>query len=227
MNKYKNAIILILILILLPLSIKFVKFMDTQRDVLGVLSDKQVFQIVEYQPKVDINNIQEPKIGVKIPQDILDQMQAREQEKQAQIKAEQERIEKEKNLKAEQEKILLAKQKAETQVTSRGSTTTRAEETIDNSGWIKFTATFYDNCIQCCGKTTGKTASGTIATAGRTVAMPSSYKFGTKIQIQGMGTYVVEDRGGAINGNRIDIFVNSHAEALRLGRKTVYLRVIQ
>lgn len=141
MNKYKNAIILILILILLPLSIKFVKFMDTQRDVLGVLSDRQVFQIAEYQPKVDINNIKEPKIGVKVPQDILDQMQAKEQEKQAQIKAEQERIEKEKQLKAEQEKILLAKQKAETQVTSRGSATTRVEETTDNSGWIKFTAT--------------------------------------------------------------------------------------
>lgn len=186
MNKYKNAIILILILILLPLSIKFVKFMDTQRDVLGVLADKQVFQIVEYQPKIDINNIQEPKIGVKVPQDILDQMQAREQEKQAKIKAEQERIEKEKQLKAEQEKILLAKQKAETQVTSRGSTTTRVEETTDNSNWIKFTATAYCGCYQCCGKTTGRTASGTIATAGRTVAMPSSYKFGTKIQIQGM-----------------------------------------
>lgn len=235
MNKYKNVIICIMLLILLPLSIKFIKFSSTQRDVLGVLANKQVFQIE--QENIDISKIEPSKQTVKIPQDILNQMQVREQEKQARIKAEkeeQERIEKEKQLKIEQEKILLAKQKEEQKVTSRSIVENRKEETIststdltDNSGWIKFTATFYDNCIQCCGKTTGRTAMGTIATAGRTVAMPSSYKFGTKIQIKGMGTYVVEDRGGAIQGNRIDIFVNSHAEALRMGRKTVYLKVVQ
>ena len=39
-------------------------------------------------------------------------------------------------------------------------------------------------------------------------------------------TYTVEDRGGAIKGNKIDIYVDSHQEALKLGRKTnvpVYL----
>lgn len=232
MNKYKNVIIWSMLLILLPLSIKFIKFTSSQRDILGVLANKQVFQIIEEKPNIDISKIDTPKQTVEIPQDILNQMQAREQEKQARIKAEkeeQEKIEKEKQLKAEQEKILLAKQKEERKVTSRSIIETRKEENTvaDNSEWIKFTATFYDNCIKCCGKTTGRTAMGTIATAGRTVAMSSSYKFGTKIQIKGMGTYVVEDRGGAIQGNRIDIFVSSHAEALRMGRKTVYLKVVQ
>lgn len=99
--------------------------------------------------------------------------------------------------------------------------------TNESTGWVKFTATGYCNCSKCCGKTTGTTASGTKATAGRTVAMSSKYSFGTKIEIKGMGTYVVEDRGGAIKGNKIDIYFDSHQEALNFGRKTVYLRVIQ
>lgn len=56
--------------------------------------------------------------------------------------------------------------------------------------------------------------------------MSSSYSFGTKVEIKGMGTYVVEDRGGAIKGNKIDIYFDSHQEALNFGRRTVYLRVI-
>lgn len=98
--------------------------------------------------------------------------------------------------------------------------------TNESTGWVKFTATGYCNCSKCCGKTTGRTASGTKATAGRTVAMSSKYSFGTKVEIKGMGTYVVEDRGGAIKGNKIDIYFDSHQEALNFGRRTVYLRVI-
>lgn len=98
--------------------------------------------------------------------------------------------------------------------------------TNESTGWVKFTATGYCPCSSCCNKTTGITASGTKATAGRTVAMSSKYSFGTKVEIKGMGTYVVEDRGGAIKGNKIDIYFNSHQEALNFGRRTVYLRVI-
>ena len=57
--------------------------------------------------------------------------------------------------------------------------------------------------------------------------MSNSYKFGTKVEIQGMGTYVVEDRGGAIKGNRIDIFYSNHKSALDFGKRTVYLKVVQ
>lgn len=109
-------------------------------------------------------------------------------------------------------------------VTSRGGIS-RSNNT-SNSTYLKFEATGYCSCSKCCGKSTGITASGTKASAGRTVAMSSQYKFGTKIEIKNMGTYTVEDRGGAIQGNRIDIYFNSHSEALKFGRKTVYLRVI-
>lgn len=79
------------------------------------------------------------------------------------------------------------------------------------------TATAYCPCAYCCGKTDGITASGTIATQGRTIAAdPSVLAYGTEVSING-NTYIVEDCGGAIKGNRIDIFYNSHEEALEFG----------
>ena len=53
-------------------------------------------------------------------------------------------------------------------------------------------------------------------TAGRTIAAPPEIPFGTKISINGH-IYTVEDRGGAIKGNRIDIYFESHQEALDFG----------
>ena len=57
-----------------------------------------------------------------------------------------------------------------------------------------------------------------------TVAASAQYAFGTKLIING-AEYTVEDRGGAISGNRIDIFMNSHAEALAWGVKYLPVQV--
>ena len=67
---------------------------------------------------------------------------------------------------------------------------------------------------------------GTKATAGRTVAASGKFAFGTKLNINGH-VYTVEDRGGAINGNKIDIYVNSHAEALACGVRYLPVSVAQ
>ena len=104
-------------------------------------------------------------------------------------------------------------------VTSRSSTSVDRTNVTSASGTTKiFKVTAYCPCAICCGKTTGRTASGTKATAGRTVAASSKFAFGTKLNIGGH-IYTVEDRGGAINGNRIDIYVNSHSQALQWGVK--------
>lgn len=113
-----------------------------------------------------------------------------------------------------------------TKKTTTKTTTTTKSSSSDSSGWIAVEATGYCPCISCCGKTNGITASGKKAQANHTIAAPSTYKFGTQIEIKGYGTYVVEDRGGAINGNRIDIFFNTHQEALNWGRRTVYIKVL-
>ena len=40
-------------------------------------------------------------------------------------------------------------------------------------------------------------------------------------------TYTVEDRGGAIQGNRIDVYMNSHAEALAWGVRYLPVTVVE
>lgn len=106
-------------------------------------------------------------------------------------------------------------------------TTSRSGSTIPANGETKiFKITAYCSCAKCCGKQTGITASGTKATAGRTVAASSQYAFGTKLVINGK-SYVVEDRGGAIQGNKIDIYMNSHAEALAWGVKYLPVQVVK
>ena len=113
-------------------------------------------------------------------------------------------------------------------VTSRSGTTSRATPSTtvsaNASGQI-YKITAYCSCAKCCGKSTGITAMGTKATAGRTVAASSQFAFGTKLNINGH-TYTVEDRGGAIKGNKIDIYVNSHAEALAWGVRYLPVSVV-
>ena len=112
--------------------------------------------------------------------------------------------------------------------TSRASAvrtpTNSGATTVINGETYKITA--YCSCSKCCGKSTGRTASGTKATAGRTVAASSKFAFGTKLNIGGH-IYTVEDRGGAIKGNRIDIYVNSHAAALQWGVKYLPVSVAE
>lgn len=93
-------------------------------------------------------------------------------------------------------------------------TTTNPGKPDSNMTYIgNFKITGYDICMKCCGKLDGITASGNIATVGRTIAMDKRYPFGTKIYIDGLGTYIVEDRGGAIKKNKIDVFVANHKDA--------------
>lgn len=89
------------------------------------------------------------------------------------------------------------------------------EPALKSLGTFKLTA--YCACSQCCGKCDGITASGTKAKAGRTIAVdPSLFPYGTELIIDGH-TYVAEDCGGVIKGNRIDIYFDTHQEALNFG----------
>lgn len=80
----------------------------------------------------------------------------------------------------------------------------------------EYKITYYCACMKCCGKTNGITASGEKVKAGITVAAPKEFPFGTKLLING-NTYIVQDRGGAIKNKRIDIYCETHEEALKNG----------
>ena len=63
----------------------------------------------------------------------------------------------------------------------------------------------------------GRTASGTIPTVGRTIACPA-HMMGAVLDIEGLGSSrVCEDTGGAIVGNRIDLYVEDIPTAYRFG----------
>ena len=113
-------------------------------------------------------------------------------------------------------------------VTSRSGITTAKATTTEVAGTTKiYKVTAYCSCAKCCGAhASGYTSSGTKATAGRTVAASGQFSFGTKLLINGQ-EYVVEDRGGAIKGNKIDVYMNSHAEALAWGVKYLPVQVVE
>lgn len=86
-----------------------------------------------------------------------------------------------------------------------------------------FTITYYcgENYPHICGTGNGVTASGATAITGVTIAAdPNVLPIGTTVYIEGIGERTVQDTGGAIVGNRIDVFVNTHSEALENGIHT-------
>ncbi|MFA5926190.1 MAG: 3D domain-containing protein [Parcubacteria group bacterium] len=95
------------------------------------------------------------------------------------------------------------------------------------SGSFVMNASAYTASADECGKSDGITASGARVQSGRTLACPSVYRFGTKVEIEGMGTYICEDRGGAIKGNHFDIYMKTKKEAFSFGRRNLVASVIE
>jgi len=89
----------------------------------------------------------------------------------------------------------------------------------------EFTVTAYCPCKLCCGKwADGYTSSGLKIQLGmKFVAAPKEYPFGTIMEIPSYGKISVEDRGGVIKGNKLDVFFDTHEEALQWGVQ--YLKV--
>ncbi|WP_412767176.1 3D domain-containing protein [Brevibacillus agri] len=73
--------------------------------------------------------------------------------------------------------------------------------------------------------THGITASGARVREGVTAACPPELPFGTRVHIEGVGERVCLDRGGAIKGRRLDVYMTDRSEALRFGRKKALVLV--
>lgn len=110
---------------------------------------------------------------------------------------------------------------------------------------VTLETTGYCACGKCCGwernwlgrpiisqgnmrgkpKHVGITASGTKARKGTIAADTSRYPFGTIMYIKGYGYGVVEDRGSAIKGDKIDLFFRRHSDAIRWGRRRLPVKI--
>lgn len=98
------------------------------------------------------------------------------------------------------------------------TTTIIPETTVVSVGVCKLTGYCKENYPHICndGDST-KTSTGTTPTVGRTVAVdPKVIPYGSKVTINGH-TYIAEDCGGAIKGNKVDILFATHQEALEFG----------
>ena len=108
------------------------------------------------------------------------------------------------------------------------------ESEENESAWVEFKATAYCGCRKCCGiwaenRPNGKVigAAGVELKEGVSIAADLSVlPKGSIVEIKGLGTYIVQDTGGAIIGNKIDVYFESHEDALEFGVQDVYLRIV-
>ena len=100
-----------------------------------------------------------------------------------------------------------------------------SEAPLEGENYLgEFQVTGYCSCSLCCGEKEEKlTKSETVPKAAHTIAAdPSVIPLGTRIVIDGV-SYVVEDTGKAIKGKQLDIYFDTHEEAVRYGRKEKYV----
>ncbi|MGG4265988.1 3D domain-containing protein [Peribacillus simplex] len=91
---------------------------------------------------------------------------------------------------------------------------------------ITVNATAYTaNCKGC----SGITASGLNLKKNPNVKAisvdPKVIPLGTKVHVEGYGEAIAADKGGAIKGNKIDVFYSSNSKAMNWGRKTVKVKI--
>lgn len=99
------------------------------------------------------------------------------------------------------------------------------QQTEINGIWVagkylgKFTISHYCSCPICTNSPKGsRTATGHIPREGRTVAVdPKLIPLHSVIYVDGLGTFVAEDVGGAVKGKHLDIYISDHQRALSLG----------
>ena len=149
------------------------------------------------------------------------QQEGAQQETVQQEGAQQEEAQQEETQQTENQQSQSQEEDTYTESSSSGSGDSYNDESgsVESSGSGQgtylgnFTLTAYCNCAQCCGTAGNLTASGTVPSAGRTVAM-AGVPFGTQLLING-NVYTVEDLGTPYG--HVDIFFGSHSEALSFG----------
>lgn len=117
------------------------------------------------------------------------------------------------------------------QVTSRG-------ENFRFKKMIVCNATAYDLSYQSVGTRPGDpghgiTATGTYAKYGTVAVDPRVIPLGSRLYIESpdgswvYGYSVAADTGGAIKGNRVDLFFSSHQDAINFGRRTANVYILE
>lgn len=95
-----------------------------------------------------------------------------------------------------------------------------------HTGKIKINKTFTANCSAYWMGNNCRGASGGRCVYGTCAVDPSKYPYGTKFWVEGYGVSVANDCGGAIKGDKLDLWMDSFAESCRWGRRHMTTYVI-
>ena len=136
------------------------------------------------------------------------------------------------NAKKEYAKLKLDIEKAEKQkmakTTTANSYTSVSRGTSSSSKKIMVSATAY---TAYCNGCSGITATGINLRENpdaKVIAVdPRVIPLGTKVYVEGYGYAIAGDTGGAIKGNKVDLFMNSTSQAYSWGRRTVALTILE
>ena len=72
-----------------------------------------------------------------------------------------------------------------------------------------------------------RTATGTWPSRGTVAVDPRVIPLGTELHIEGYGPAVAADTGGAIQGQRVDLYMDTEHECWQWGRRKVEVRVLE
>ena len=117
---------------------------------------------------------------------------------------------------------------AEAAIPSRGESITNTSTPGESSGSTAL-STLTMQATAYTGGTLTATGSKPVYNPGgiSTIAVdPNVIPLGSKVYVSGYGTAIAADTGGAIKGNIIDIYLNSEADCIAWGRRTVTVEIL-
>lgn len=113
--------------------------------------------------------------------------------------------------------------------TSAGTALVRSAESRPRLPVSLWLITAYCACFLCVGPNTrhGLTKSGAKPRANWTIACPPQLPLGTILWIGGIGERMCQDRGRAIKGKRLDLYMTSHKRATKFGKQQRVVKKIK
>ncbi|MED3916044.1 3D domain-containing protein [Priestia megaterium] len=145
------------------------------------------------------------------------------QEEQQQAQAEQAQKEQQQ---AQAEQAQKEQQQAQAEQAQKQQQPAESSQQASGKSMTVEATAYTANCAGC----SGTTATGVDLKANpnqKVIAVdPSVIPLGSKVYVEGYGEAVAADTGGAIKGNRIDVFVPSEGDAQQFGRKSVKITVM-
>ncbi|MCU9814434.1 MULTISPECIES: SH3 domain-containing protein [Paraclostridium] len=197
-----------------------------ENDKIGSLANGTIVEVLEHENDWYKIKLDDKKEGWISGDYVLTESQAMEQAKNTKVKAATTNTVEQKNDSAVKEEKSEEAVSNNTQNNTQNNTSnesSKTEETTssnNNSGRLMTV-----NASAYSGHTI--TATGTTPKWGTIAVDPSVIPYGTKVYIPKFDmVFTAEDCGGAIKGNKIDIFMNSESECTTFGRQNIEIQIL-